>query len=323
MISRRLVLAAALALAATPSLAQTAAPAAAPATKLPVVASFSILGDFVKNVGGDRIALTTIVGPNGDSHVYQPTPADAKKIAAAKVVFVNGLGFEGWMDRLVKASGTKATVVVATKGITPRERTATEPQDDDDHDHGKGKKGKQAHDHGPIDPHAWQSIANAKIYVTNVRDGLIAADPAGKDVYTANAAAYIAKLDALEGQVKTALAAIPADRRIIITSHDAFGYFGDAYGVKLLAPEGVSTETEASAKDVGRIIRQIKAAKVPAVFLENVTNPKLVDRIAKESGAKVGGTLYSDALSDDKGPAPTYIDMMQSNVRELSSALTS
>lgn len=323
MISRRLVLAAALALAATPSLAQTAAPTAAPAAKLPVVASFSILGDFVKNVGGDRIALTTIVGPNGDSHVYQPTPADAKKIAAAKVVFVNGLGFEGWMDRLVKASGTKATVVVATKGITPRERTATEPQDDDDHDHGKGKKGKQAHDHGPIDPHAWQSIANAKIYVTNVRDGLIAADPAGKDVYTANAAAYIAKLDALEGQVKTALAAIPADRRIIITSHDAFGYFGDAYGVKLLAPEGVSTETEASAKDVGRIIRQIKAAKVPAVFLENVTNPKLVDRIAKESGAKVGGTLYSDALSDDKGPAPTYIDMMQSNVRELSSALTS
>lgn len=321
MVSRRLFLAAALALAATPSLAQTAAPAAAPATKLPVVASFSILADFVKNVGGDRIALSTIVGPNGDSHVYQPTPADAKKIAAAKVVFVNGLGFEGWMDRLIKASGSKATVVVATKGITPRERTATEPQDDDEKP--KGKKGHEAHDHGPIDPHAWQSIANAKIYVANVRDGLIAADPAGKDVYTANAAAYLAKLDALEGQVKTALAAIPADRRVIITSHDAFGYFGDAYGVKLLAPEGVSTETEASAKDVGRIIRQIKAAQVPAVFLENVTNPKLVDRIAKESGAKVGGTLYSDALSDDKGPAPTYIDMMQNNVQKLSSALSS
>ncbi|OYW58594.1 MAG: ABC transporter substrate-binding protein [Rhizobiales bacterium 17-65-6] len=323
MFSRRLFLAAAVALAATPGLAQTAAPAAAP--KLPVVASFSILGDFVKNVGGDRIALTTIVGPNGDSHVYQPTPADAKKIAAAKVVFVNGLGFEGWMDRLVKASGTKATVIVATKGITPRERTATEPQEEDEHDHGKAKgKGKaHAHDHGPIDPHAWQSIANAKIYVANIRDGLIAADPAGKAEYEANAAAYLAKLDALEAQVKASVAAIPADRRVIITSHDAFGYFGDAYGVKLLAPEGVSTETEASAKDVGRIIRQIKSQKVPAVFLENVTNPKLVDRIAKESGAKVGGTLYSDALSDDKGPAPTYIDMMQSNVQKLSSALTS
>lgn len=323
MFSRRLFLAAAVALAATPGLAQTAAPAAAP--KLPVVASFSILGDFVKNVGGDRIALTTIVGPNGDSHVYQPTPADAKKIAAAKVVFVNGLGFEGWMDRLVKASGSKATVIVATKGITPRERTATEPQEEDEHDHGKAKgKGKDhAHDHGPIDPHAWQSIANAKIYVANIRDGLIAADPAGKAEYEANAAAYLAKLDALETQVKAAIAAIPAGRRVIITSHDAFGYLGDAYGVKLLAPEGVSTETEASAKDVGRIIRQIKTQKVPAVFLENVTNPKLVDRIAKESGAKVGGTLYSDALSDDKGPAPTYIDMMQSNVQKLSSALTS
>lgn len=319
MLHRRLFLAAALTLAAAPALAQTAAPAPAPAEKLPVVASFSILGDFVKNVGGERIALTTIVGPNGDSHVYQPTPADAKKIAGAKLVFVNGLGFEGWMDRLIKASGSKAKVIVATQGITPRERTATEPQDDDDH---KGAKG-HAHDHGPIDPHAWQSIANAKVYVTNIRNALVAADPAGKDVYDANAAAYLAKLDALEGQVKAAIAAIPADRRVIITSHDAFGYFGDAYGVKLLAPEGVSTETEASAKDVGRIIRQIKAQKVPAVFLENVTNPKLVDRIAKESGAKVGGTLYSDALSDDKGPAPTYIDMMQSNVRELSSALTS
>ncbi|MEW6123376.1 MAG: metal ABC transporter substrate-binding protein [Pseudomonadota bacterium] len=316
MIARRLFLAAALTLAAVPALAQTPA---APAEKLPVVASFSILGDFVKNVGGDRIALTTIVGPNGDSHVYQPTPADAKKIAAAKLVFVNGLGFEGWMDRLIKASGSKAKVVVATQGITPRERTASEPQEEDDHKGGKG----HAHDHGPIDPHAWQSIANAKVYVANIRDALVAADPAGKAVYEANATAYLAKLDALDADVKAKIAAIPADRRIIITSHDAFGYFGDAYGVKLLAPEGVSTETEASAKDVGRIIRQIKAQKVPAVFLENVTNPKLVDRIAKESGAKVGGTLYSDALSDDKGPAATYIGMMQSNVRELSSALTS
>lgn len=320
MLSRRSLLAAALVLGVTPALAQSDAGAAA--AKLPVVASFSILGDFVKNVGGDRIAMTTIVGPNSDTHVYQPTPSDAKKLAAAKVIFVNGLGFEGWMDRLVKASGTKATVVVATTGIKPRERTADEPQDDDDAP--KGKKDAHAgHDHGPIDPHAWQSVANAKVYVANIRDGLIAADPAGKDVYTANAAAYLAKLDALQADVVKAVATIPEDHRRIITSHDAFGYFGDAYGLKLLAPEGVSTESEASAKDVGRIIRQIKAQKVPAVFLENVTNPRLVDRIAKESGAKVGGTLYSDALSDDKGPATTYIDMVHYNLRQLSAALAS
>ncbi|MBB6305866.1 metal ABC transporter substrate-binding protein [Xanthobacter tagetidis] len=316
MVSRRLVLAA---FAALPLLA---GPAGAQEAKIPVAASFSILGDFVKEVGGDRVAVSTIVGPNGDAHVYQPTPADAKTLAAAKVVFVNGLGFEGWMERLTKASGTKAKIIVATTGITPREMAH-----EDDHDHGKDKKGgkKEAHghDHGATDPHAWQSIANGKIYVANIRDALIAADPAGKDAYTANAAAYTARLDALDAEVKAALAKIPADQRRIITSHDAFGYFGAAYGVELISPEGVSTESEASAKDVARIIRQIKAEKIPAVFLENVTNPRLIERIAKETGAKIGGELYTDALSDDKGPASTYILMMQSNVRTLSSALSS
>ncbi|MFG1245794.1 metal ABC transporter solute-binding protein, Zn/Mn family [Xanthobacter flavus] len=329
MISRRLLLAAGVAgtLAAGLGLPMAGpALAQAPAQKMPVVASFSILGDFVKQVGGDRVAVTTIVGPNGDAHVYQPTPADAKAVAAAKVVFVNGLGFEGWMDRLIKASGTKAPIVVATKGITPR--TGFVDHDDDEKPKGKGKDKHDhakegGHDHGGIDPHAWQSIANAKIYVANVRDGLIAADPDGRDAYTANAAAYTAKLDALEAEVKSSMAKIPADQRRIITSHDAFGYFGEAYGLTLIAPEGVSTESEASAKDVGRIIRQIKAQKIPAVFVENVTDPRLIQRIAKESGAKVGGTLYSDALSDDKGPASTYIDMMHSNVRELSTALSS
>ena len=331
MLNRRLVLAAGLAASLASGFAMVAGPAfaqgaATPAQKLPVVASFSILGDFVKQVGGDRVAVTTIVGPNGDAHVYQPTPADAKAVAAAKVVFVNGLGFEGWMDRLVKASGSKAELVVATKGITPRTRTASEPQEDEDEKpKGKDKHAKEEHDHdhGGIDPHAWQSIANAKVYVANVRDGLIAADPDGRDAYTANAAAYTAKLDALETEVKAALARIPAEQRRIITSHDAFGYFGEAYGVVLVAPEGVSTESEASAKDVARIIRQIKAQKIPAVFVENITDPRLTQRIAKESGAKVGGELYSDALSDDKGPASTYIDMMHSNVRELSAALAS
>ncbi|MPT24377.1 MAG: metal ABC transporter substrate-binding protein [Starkeya sp.] len=327
MLTRRLAVAGALALGlslpiALPAAAQDAAP------KIPVVASFSILGDLVKEVGGDRVAVTTLVGPNGDAHVFQPAPADAKKVAAAQIVFVNGLGFEGWIDRLVKASGTKAEIVVATKGITPREM-ADEDEDDHaahghkDHDHDHAKKGEHDHDHGGTDPHAWQSVANAEIYVANIRDALIAADPAGKAAYEANASAYTAKLEALDAQVKAAMAAIPESRRRIITSHDAFGYFGAAYGIEFIAPQGVSTESEASAKDVARIIRQIKAENIPAVFMENISDPRLVKRIAKETQAKIGGELFSDALSDDKGPASTYIDMMKNNITQLSSALSS
>lgn len=272
--------------------------------KLPVVASFSILGDFVREIGGERVAVTTLVGPDGDAHVYSPTPADAKTVAGAKLVVVNGLKFEGWLTRLVKSSGTKATVATATTGITPLKMA-------DDHGHG----------HGGEDPHAWQSVANAKLYVGNVRDALIAADPAGKATYEANAAAYQAKLDALESEIKVAVARIPADRRKAITSHDAFGYFVKAYGIAFIAPQGVSTEAEASAKDVARIIRQIKAEKVPAVFLENITNPRLAEQIARESGAKIGGRLYSDALSAQNGPAGTYIVMMKHNISQIEKAL--
>jgi zinc/manganese transport system substrate-binding protein len=249
-----------------------------------------------------------LVGPNGNAHVYAPSPGDAKKVADAKLVFVNGLGFEGWLERLVKASGTKAPIVVATKGIKPLERAGEHGHD---------------HDHGRADPHAWQSVANAKIYVANIRDALIAADPAGKDAYLANAAAYLAKLDALERDVREVIAKIPADRRRVITSHSAFGYFQDAYGVSFTAPQGVSTEAEASAKDVAAIIAQVRKQKVAAVFLENVTDPRLVEQIARETGAKVGGTLYSDALTDDKGDATTYIDLIRHNLRQLASALMS
>lgn len=282
--------------------------------KLPVVASFSILGHFVKQVGGERVSVTTLVGPDGDAHVYSPTPADAKAMAAAKLVVVNGLHFEGWLPRLVKSSGTKATLAEATKGITALEA------DDDHDDHAKGKAG-HAHNHGHDDPHAWQSVANAKVYVANIRDALSAADPAGKASYEANATAYLSELDVLEGEVKAAVARIPADRRKAITTHDAFGYFVKAYGIEFVAPQGVSTEAEASARDVGRIIRQVKAQKIPAVFLENVTNPRLVEQIARESGAKVGGRLYSDALSAASGPAGTYIRMMKHNISEIEKAL--
>ncbi|WP_428031111.1 metal ABC transporter substrate-binding protein [Ancylobacter sp.] len=322
MLTRRLTLAGALALGLALPLA---IPAAAQETRIPVVASFSILGDFVKQVGGDRVDVTTLVGANGDAHVFQPAPADAKKVAAAQIVFVNGLGFEGWIDRLVKASGTKAEIVVATTGITPRamaEEDAPGAADAHDHDHDK-KHDHAGHEHGGVDPHAWQSVANAQIYVANIRDALIAADPAGAATYAANAGAYAAKLQALDAEVKAGVAAIPAERRRIITSHDAFGYFGAAYGVEFIAPQGVSTESEASAKDVARIIRQIKAEKIPAVFMENISDPRLVKRIATETKAKIGGELFSDALSDDKGPASTYIDMMKNNVAQLSSALSS
>ena len=281
--------------------------AAGPASaqeKLKVVTSFSILADFVKNVGGERVDLVSLVGPNGDAHVYAPSPADAKKIADAKVVIVNGLGFEGWINRLVKASGTKAPVVVATKGV-------------------KSRKAGGGHGHDDSDPHAWQSIQNAKIYVANIRDALGAADPAGKSAYEVNATGYLAKLDALETEVKAEIARIPADRRRIITTHDAFGYFHDAYGIDFIAPVGVSTESEASARDIAKIITQIKKQKIPAVFMENVSDPRLVKRIADETGAKVGGTLFSDALSDAKGPAPTYIDMMRNNLKQFSVALMS
>jgi zinc/manganese transport system substrate-binding protein len=280
----------------------TAMPALA-RDRLPVVATFSILGDFVKNIGGDRVEVTTLVRPNGDVHVYSPTAADARKLSFAKAVFLNGLGLEGWMTRLITASGTKAPIVVATKGVTPRDM-------------------KEAGRLVP-DPHAWQSIANARIYVGNIRDGLTQVDSAGVSTYDTNAKTYLIKLDALENEVKAAITKIPVDRRKIITNHEAFGYFGDAYGMEFIAPEGLSTDSEPSARDVAKIITQIRTQKVPAVFLENVTDPRLMEQIAEESGARIGGKLYSDALSEPSGPAGTYIALMRNNVREFEEALIS
>lgn len=281
--------------------------AAHAADKVEAVASFSILGDMVKEVGGDRVEVTTLVGPNGDAHVFSPAPADAKMLAGAQVFFVNGLGFEGWMDRLEKSSGFKGELVVASKGVTPLTMVEEE---------GGGSE-------VVTDPHAWQSLANAKIYVANIRDGLIKADPAGKATYEANAKNYLAAIDEGEKAVKAAIASLPPARRRIITSHDAFGYFANAYGIEVIAPEGVSTESEASAQDVAKIIRQIRAEHIPAVFIENVTDRRLLDQIARETGAKIGGVLYSDALSDADGPAPTCLDMFRHNIGALTAALAS
>jgi zinc/manganese transport system substrate-binding protein len=265
--------------------------------RLNVVASFSILGDFVRNVGGDRVNVTTLVGPDGDVHVYTPAPQDAERVASAKLLIVNGLGLEGWLPRLLQASGSKAPIIIATKGIAPL------------------KFGSDA------DPHAWQSVSNAKIYVANISDALVAADPMDADVFRANAKTYMTKLDALEREVREAIGKIPQNHRRAISTHAAFGYFAAAYGIEFVAPEGVSTESEPSARDVAGIITQIKTSKIPAVFLENISDPRLIQRIAAETGARIGGTLYSDGLTGEKADAPTYIDMVTHNIKALTSAL--
>ncbi|HLM41374.1 MAG TPA: metal ABC transporter substrate-binding protein [Microvirga sp.] len=302
MLTRRAALAAGLALLASPLSA-----AAGGAGPVKAVATFSILGDLVRQVGGERVEVTTLVGPNGDAHVYSPTPADGRRLADARVIFTNGLNFEGWIDRLIKSSGAKAPKVEASRGVKPLE----------------DREGGHGHGHGSLDPHAWQSIGNAKIYAANIRDALIAADPDGKAAYEAQAAAYLARLDEVEAQAKSLAARIPPERRKIITSHDAFRYFEAAYGIDFVSPQGVSTDAEASAKDVGRIIQQIRREKIAAVFVENVSDARLMERIAKETGARIGERVYSDALSEPGGPAGTYIDMMRHNIRAFSAALSS
>jgi len=267
------------------------------AERLNVVASFSILGDFVRTIGGNKVNLTTLVGPDSDVHVYTPAPGDAKRIAEAKLVIVNGLGLEGWLPRLVQSAGAKAQVITASTGIAPL------------------KLGSAA------DPHAWQSVPNAKIYVTGIANALAVADPEDAEFFGTQAKTYLEKLEALDHEVRDAVSKIPGERRKVISTHDAFGYFAAEYGIQFVAPLGVSTESEPSARDIASIIGQIKAQKIPAVFLENISDDRLIRRIAAETGAKVGGTLISDGLTGEKGPAPTYIDMVRHNIKALTNAL--
>ncbi len=250
----------------------------AAAEALPVVASFSILGDLTQQIGGDRVQLHTLVGPGADAHVYQPTPADAKVLSRARLVVVNGLGFEGWIDRLIKSSGYRGKRVVASQGIN----AIRQPQ---------AHSGKhEAHDHtGGFDPHAWQDLANARRYVANITPALVEADPAGKTVYQANAARLDKEIAALDSEIRSTFSALPADRRKVVTSHDAFAYFGRAYGIRM--------------------------------FVENIADPRLLERISRESGARIGGTLYSDSLSAAGTPADSYLGMMRQNAKTLAAAL--
>ena len=343
-----------------------AAPAAAQSDRpIPVVATFSILGDMVKHIGGEHVDVTTLVGPDGDTHVYQPTPADARAVSEARVLVVNGLQFEGWLDRLIDASDFRGIRLVATEGIEPiafddehdqggslevhAEESGhdhdhddqAEAGHDDDHDHDEhaeaaahdhddehddeahAEAGHDHHDHGAFDPHAWQSLGHAVAYVDNITAALAQADPANAADFYQNRAAYGSEIEALDAEIRESMAGLPADRRIVVTSHDAFQYFGRDYGLTFIAPQGLSTESEASAKDVARLIQQIRERDIRAVFIENVADPRLLKRIADETGASIGGTLYPGALSGPDGPAPTYLDMMRHNAMTLAQALAS
>jgi zinc/manganese transport system substrate-binding protein len=280
--------------------------------KLNVIASFSILGDFAQKVGGDRIELRTLVGADGDAHVYEPRPSDAIAMANADVVLVNGLQLEGFLPRLVEASGTSAMVVEATKDA----EILRDPHGGHYHYYGD----KAVFHEAPFDPHAWQSVGNAKIYVKNIADAFCKADTEGCDAYKSNATAYRAELTKLDADIQQAVAAIPQDRRVVVVGHNAFRYFENAYGITFLSPQGISTESEASAADLAGVVREIRGKRAAAVFAENISDTRLVEQIASESGLDVGGTLYSDALSAADGPAASYKEMMRHNVNTIRAA---
>jgi len=292
----------------------------AQAAPLEVVTSFSLLGDLVKQVGGERVAVRSLVGPDEDAHSFQPRPSDARQVGAAKVVVVNGLGFDDWLVRLAGAAGYRGPLVVASKGVAT---LASEEEKEGGDEHGHDHDHDHGHQHGEhgIDPHAWQDVANVRRYIANIAAALTAADPAGAEAYRASAASYDARLQALDADIRRTLGALPPARRKVVSSHAAFAYFGRAYGVRFLAPVGVANSAEPTARGVASLITQIRREKVPAVFLENVTDPRLLERIRSEGGARVGGTLYSDALSPAGGPAPDYLSMMRHNLDVMSRAL--
>jgi zinc/manganese transport system substrate-binding protein len=289
-----------LAAAAIPALMAFSAPVSA--AELKAVASFTVLADIVHQVGGDKVKVTSLVGPDGDPHEFEPSPKEAKALKAADVVFVSGEGLEGWMDRLISASGTKAQPVTVSEGIKTRSME---------------EDGQTV-----TDPHVWNSPVNVKVWVANIEKALVAADPADAATFQANAQAYLKKLDAMDAYAREKFEKIPADRRKVLTSHDAFGYFGREYKVSFLSPLGVSTESEASAAEVAKLIDQIKAEHVKVYFFENSNDPRLVKQVAKATGAEPGGELYVESLSKPKGPTPTYEKMFRFNVDQMAAAMT-
>jgi len=277
---------------------------------LPVVASFSILGDLVRQVGGERVAVEVLVGPGADAHVFQPAPSQARQVQQARLVFSNGMGFEGWMERLLKTAAYQGQHVVVSQGITGLKAPNA-------HGHGHGHK----HDHGATDPHAWQSVTHVRRYVDNIAQALCQADPAGCEGHRARASAYQATLQTLDDEIRAAWAPIPAAQRVVITSHDAFGYYAQDYGVRFLAPQGVSTDSQPSAQGVARLVRQIKRDQVKALFVESVSDPRLIEQIARETGVRPSGALFADTLSPPGGPADSYVALMRHNTQALIRAI--
>lgn len=268
--------------------------------RLHVVASFSIIGDFVREVAGDNVELKTLVVPDGDVHEYEPTPADAKTLARADIVFVNGLGLEGWMDRLIQSSGFKGKLVVVSHGLATPLRIG-----------------------GHDDPHAWQDPNNAILYVENIRDALIVADAENAERYKSAATVYTGKLTTLDNWAAAQIKKVPENNRKVISQHDAFEYFALRYGVQFIAPQGMSTDSQPSAADMAKIVDQIRKQHISVIFIENMSDPRLVKQLQQDAGARIGGTLYSDALSKSDGPAADYITMFRHNVTELAAAMQS
>ena len=280
---------------------------------IPVVATFSVLGDMVKRIGGEHISLTTLVGADGDTHVYQPTPQAARVVAEADVLFINGLGFEGWLERLVEAAPFAGSLVVATTGI--------EPIAFGGHDDHEEEATEHHGEHDAFDPHAWHSFTNAIIYANNIAAGLAQVDPTNAGFYYQNHQIFVNEIRALKAEADVIMAALPIDKRTVVTPHDGFGYFADLYNLRFEAPQGLSTESEASAADVAKLILLIRKQEISAVFIESITDNRLMEQIANETGAVIGGKLYSDALSSEDQPASTYLDMMRHNTKTLSQAL--
>lgn len=305
--------------------------------KLQAVATFSILGDLTQRVGGEAVSVTTLVGPDQDAHGFDPTAADQRAVAGAEILIANGLGYETWLDRLTEAAGFKGRLVVASDGIDPlpwqveeehgddhAEGSAEENHDEHDmeeHGHDEHSHDADEHDHGAVDPHAFQDAHLVLTYIDNIAAGLAAARPADAALFRQNAEALKAEFAVLDADLKASLAAIPAERRRILTSHDAFGYFARAYGIDFVGLQGVSTETEPSAQDLKAVIEQIKAGRITAVFLENMSDPRFVETLAADTGVKIGGELYADALSRPDGPAPDLLALFRHNQRQLLDAL--
>ncbi|WP_163557679.1 zinc ABC transporter substrate-binding protein [Halomonas sp. NO4] len=299
-----------------------ALPTAFAAERLQVVTSFSILADMVENVGGERVSVTSLVGPDSDTHVYSPSPRDARALAEADLVVFNGLRFEGWMERLIDSSDYAGPLVTASDGIEPLDVAGHDDHDHDherDHDDHAAQGAHDGHTHGDQDPHGWQDLARGAIYVANIRDGLIEADPASETRYRNNAERYLGELEATDAEIREWLAEIPADTSVI-TGHDSFGYFASAYGLRFLSPVGLSSEAEPSAADMARLIDVIRSQNVRALFHENMTSPAIIEQLAEETDLPIAGTLYADALATE-GEASTYLGMMRHNARTLHDAL--